>query len=320
VIPAADVSAAFSIQRSGFWARGEGGDMGWTRQQLNTAAPLLKAAIGHAARTPWRQALRRRGIDVTATTSTKSCVVIAPHPDDETLGCGISIQRRRAAGSFVTVVVATDGALSPLPLPVEELVQRRRHEATRACAVLGVDAEHVIFLDLPDGGLQDNVDALATRLAEIMAQQSPDQILAPVSCEGHQDHDAANRAIRCLVDSGRTNAEVLEYPIWLWGHWPWTRVPGRTRLSPRRLLVDPVERLLEVRPLRIDAVGYRTGQRAALAEYTSQVADESTGRAMLPAWLLRALSGRYELLFPYGSLRHLDSRSSEPSGAPHRPW
>jgi LmbE family N-acetylglucosaminyl deacetylase len=281
--------------------------VGLTRRTRLTAL-RAKATVGHAARTPWRSALKRRGVDVTAVTSGKSCVVIAPHPDDETLGCGITILRRRAVDSIVTIVIATDGALSPIPVPTSERAHRRRHEALRACAVLGVDADRVVFLDFPDGGLMANVGELARLLNRIVREQAPDQILVPVSCDGHEDHNAANQAVRHLVEDGQTQAEVLEYPIWLWGHWPWTGGAMPSLLSPRRLFLYPFERFREVRPLLVDATGYRSKQRAALGEYASQMKDGLNGQALLPSWLLKALSGRYELFFSYGSLRHLNAR------------
>jgi len=48
--------------------------------------------------------------DVTAGTSLRSMLVVAPHPDDETLGCGARIILSRRQGSRVKLLVATDGA------------------------------------------------------------------------------------------------------------------------------------------------------------------------------------------------------------------
>jgi GlcNAc-PI de-N-acetylase len=61
-----------------------------------------------------RSLLRHLGTDVTHSAARRSCVVIAPHPDDETLGAGATIMRKVDAGTPVHVVVATDGSKSPV--------------------------------------------------------------------------------------------------------------------------------------------------------------------------------------------------------------
>ena len=53
-----------------------------------------------------RQLLLSRAEDMTPETATRSCLVLAPHPDDETLGCGATIMRKLAAGTSVQIVIA----------------------------------------------------------------------------------------------------------------------------------------------------------------------------------------------------------------------
>ena len=70
-------------------------------------------AVAHAVRPPavrlWRRELQRRAVDETLGAAGRSCLVLAPHPDDETLGVGALIARKRAAGTRVRVLVVTDG-------------------------------------------------------------------------------------------------------------------------------------------------------------------------------------------------------------------
>src|SRR5271157_4034878 len=53
-----------------------------------------------------RPLLLARATDMTAQTTTRSCLILAPHPDDETLGCGATIMRKLSSGSSVQVVIA----------------------------------------------------------------------------------------------------------------------------------------------------------------------------------------------------------------------
>jgi len=92
-------------------------------------------------------------------------LVVAPHPDDETLGVGGLIQRVHATGGIVKVVYLTDGEGYPEGVQVEDHVEspsasdyrgygrRRRHEALAALHTLGLDAASATFLRFPDGGL-----------------------------------------------------------------------------------------------------------------------------------------------------------------------
>src|SRR5829696_1206258 len=73
----------------------------------------LLATAAHRAETPlaaaWRWTTRITARDETAAVAARGCLVIAPHPDDETLGCGATIARKRAAGTPVRVVIVADG-------------------------------------------------------------------------------------------------------------------------------------------------------------------------------------------------------------------
>ena len=82
-------------------------------------------------------------------------LVVAPHPDDEVIGCGGLIAQTLARGGEVTVCVVSDGRAShpgSRAYPPEKLVAKRRSESRGALAHLGVESDRVHFLDLPDGG------------------------------------------------------------------------------------------------------------------------------------------------------------------------
>ncbi len=115
-------------------------------------------------------------------------LVLAPHPDDEVIGCGglvaLHLRERRA----VRVVVATDGAQAGA-------ADVRQQESRRALDVLGDGAE-LAFLGFPDRGLDDSI---APKLREELLAFRPDLILVPAPIEIHPDHLALARVFCELV-------------------------------------------------------------------------------------------------------------------------
>jgi len=259
------------------------------------------------ARSAYRRAWMRRGRDITRAMTRASCLVVAPHADDETLGCGVSIMRKREAGTQVTVVIVTDGAAAePAYLPPAELVALRKEEARRAGSRLGLRPTDLRFLDVPDSKVGEHVEEVADRLAELIKTLGPEQLLIPMSCEGHPDHDATNAAAIEAVKRAGFDGQVLEYGVWLWTHWPWTRGYGTEGYTARRLLRDPMDRIREVRPLLVGAQGYRSRQAYALAAHSSQVSGPRAAGASLPKSLLAATHGQFELYVEAGALSHLN--------------
>jgi LmbE family N-acetylglucosaminyl deacetylase len=143
-------------------------------------------------------------------------LVVAAHPDDESLGAGGLIHQAGRCGARVSVVVATDGEGShpaSTSHPPGVLAGRRRAEALAAAAELG-DHVTVHALALPDGGLDTAEEALATALAEVGA--AADLVVTPWVGDRHPDHAAAARAGAQLA--ARLGVPHLAYPVWMW-HW-----------------------------------------------------------------------------------------------------
>jgi LmbE family N-acetylglucosaminyl deacetylase/SAM-dependent methyltransferase len=152
-------------------------------------------------------------------------IVVAAHPDDETLGAAGLIQRIRSTGGRITVIVATDGEQSHPQSPTHtprQLAARRRGEAVAAVASLTGDAP-MHFLGIPDGAVREHRDRLTTALTEIVqnlgiSHQQASQVLvaAPWSGDGHRDHRVTAEVVAEI--SGRRGFRHVGYPIWLW-HW-----------------------------------------------------------------------------------------------------
>lgn len=147
----------------------------------------------------------------------KSVLVLAPHPDDESLGCGGTIRLLTQAGTLVDVVYLTrgeNGLNSPLvePLSVHaELAATREAEARAACDVLGV--RDVEFLNGIDGGLV-NQPHLAHPLAGMMTERRYHRVFCPWHGEAHPDHLATFRLLQRAVREAQLGPSVWLYEVW----------------------------------------------------------------------------------------------------------
>ena len=120
----------------------------------------------------------------------KNVLVLAPHPDDDIIGCGGTLRIYRQAGTEVTVVYMTDGRKGSFgTYDEEDLVLLRKDEAKRAAGIIGID--RLIFLDGKDSELSSTVDALK-KMSDILNDLKPDAVFLPFLLDNHPDHMATN--------------------------------------------------------------------------------------------------------------------------------
>jgi len=127
-------------------------------------------------------------------------LVLAPHPDDEVLGCGGTVGRHVAAGDRVDVLVATRGAPELYP---DEAVALVRDEARQAHRLLGID--QTTFFDFPAPAL-DTIPRyqIASAIAAVLRERAIHTLYIPHHGDIHSDHfhlyHAALVAARPLPD------------------------------------------------------------------------------------------------------------------------
>lgn len=181
-------------------------------------------------------------------------VVVAAHPDDETLGAGGLLHRLSAAGRPAEVVVVTDGAGSHPGSPTltpSDLARRRVDEVTAAVALLS-PGSMVRLLGFPDGSVREDRASVTRALRDVIGAEPVAAVVGPWRGDGHRDHRVTGEICAELADEW--GARLLEYPIWLW-HWaepvhtdvPWDRL--------RALLLDDAD---------------VTAKRRALARHVTQ--------------------------------------------------
>ncbi|MBF4635595.1 bifunctional PIG-L family deacetylase/class I SAM-dependent methyltransferase [Agreia pratensis] len=158
-------------------------------------------------------------------------VVVAAHPDDETLGAGGLIAAAHAARIPVAVIVATAGERShpeSTTVTPERLTVIRRAEVVGAIDALAPGAS-IQLLGLPDGELRQHGDSLTSAVRAAIGDHSGVLVASPWRGDGHPDHTvAANAAAMAAEAAGAT---LVEYPIWGWHwaepsspQWPWERL------------------------------------------------------------------------------------------------
>jgi N-acetylglucosamine malate deacetylase 1 len=112
-------------------------------------------------------------------------LVVAPHPDDDILGCGGSIAKHIKNGHTVSIVYMTSGDAGSLEYSKEDLVRIREQEATNAEHMLGVTNLH--FLRNFDGWLSHDQKTVI-QLIELIRQEQPDIVYVPHHADAHNDH------------------------------------------------------------------------------------------------------------------------------------
>lgn len=197
-------------------------------------------------------------------------LVVAPHPDDETIATGLLLQQVRAVGGEVQILLLTAGDNNPWPqrwlerrllirAPDRQRWGRRRHaEVLQALKVLDVPWQSLHTLDLPDMGITDCLlrpgSAAVDAVAAVIGQFRPTLIAAPALTDLHPDHGAAHVLVRQALSRQRHPPPVLTY-----------LVHGRT---------------LGVSSVEIGgSIEQRSNKRAALMAHQSQLA--LSGRRML---------------------------------------
>ncbi len=209
-------------------------------------------------------------------------LVIAPHPDDEVLGCGGLLQLLAAQGRAAVLVAVTDGTGShpgSTLWPEQRLAEARPAETMAALRVMDVPGLAIHRLGIPDGAIAAHEQQLQHRLESLV--QPGDTLCATWQLDGHPDHEATGRAAAAAALA--RGATSIEMPVWGW-HWA---APDDPRLPWQRAV------RLAIPPQMVER------KRAALACFASQVEpDASTGKAaIVPPSASARLLNDFEVFF-----------------------
>jgi LmbE family N-acetylglucosaminyl deacetylase len=191
-------------------------------------------------------------------------LVVAPHPDDESLGCGGAIALLADAGIPVRVLVVTDGTRShpnSRRFPAPALRALREQETHAALACLGLGPASAFFLGLgdcavPAPGEPGFAEAL-DRCGTLIGQFRPASVLLPWRRDPHCDHRATWQLLMNALAGYAPRPRLLEYPIWVWALAEAGDAPEAGETSAWRLTID----------------GVAARKQAAIAAHRSQTTD-----------------------------------------------
>lgn len=206
-------------------------------------------------------------------------LVVAPHPDDETLGCAGAIGLLTERGYTVNILVVSDGTQShpnSRQYPATALRDLRESETRCAMALLGVEPSHITFLQLPDGAIPnaDSPDfpAVVNECHVYLKSVNPKVVFLPWRADPHPDHRAAWQIISAGLQQAMLSPKVMEYPIWDWD------------LEQRQLLNQDF-----YHSWRLDISEVVALKHQAIAAYRSQITnlidDDPTGFRLTPEML-----------------------------------
>ncbi|TFD51646.1 methyltransferase domain-containing protein [Cryobacterium sp. Hh11] len=226
-------------------------------------------------------------------------VVIAAHPDDESLGVGGLIAHVAGLDVPIVVIVLSNGEASHPNSPTHDqarLAQIRRIEVTDALAHLAPNAQ-VHLLELPDGKLTEHIDLAAGAIIEAIGDVGASTwVVAPWRADGHPDHAAASAAADRAARE--RSARLFEYPIWAW-HWSNPDAPVWSDSAVRVFDLLPTERKAKARALAL--------HRSQVGPLSDSFGDE----AILPAGFQEHFTRTFETL--------IEVTVKKSGGAPARP-
>ena len=194
-------------------------------------------------------------------------LILAPHADDETLGCGGLIAELCERGRPPLVLIVTDGTGShpnSRAWPPARLRDLREREAAAATAHLGLPAGNIAFMRLRDTKAPcagPEFEQACAAIAEHAA--GCDTLLAPWAGDPHCDHEAVAMMARSVAR--RSGLRLLSYPVWGWLIAPETEIAAETPAAGFRL--DITRHL----PRKTHAI------RLHASQYADLIDDDPTG-------------------------------------------
>lgn len=188
-------------------------------------------------------------------------LIIAPHPDDETLGAGGLIVNLRKRGIEVTVAAVTDGENAYGGMLGLGSIRRREQE--EALQILGVSPEHIIRLGLPDRCVSEYEAELVDRILPLTDAEC--HLIASWTGDFHPDHEACGRAAKEV--SRQTGANLSFYFFWTWHR-------GAPEILKR----------LPLRRLPLDSPAIRSKAEAVRCHHFQL--EHPSGEPILPDYLL----------------------------------
>ncbi len=178
--------------------------------------------------------------------SEKSILVLAPHPDDDVLGCGGTLAIYQKNGAKITIVYMTDGRKGNPKYDENALVLQRRKEAGEAAAIVGIDT--LRFLDNRDGELFPSPKTI-NQLSDVLNEVKPGAVFLPFLLDKHADHMATNDILIKASLKYKTAFTCYGYEIWTPITAPNFLVNVTEHIGVKRLAIEQHRSQIEMCPI-----------------------------------------------------------------------
>lgn len=151
----------------------------------------------------------------------RKTVIIAPHPDDEVIGCAGLIQTLVERGTPPHVIILTGGEGSRrgcCSTSAEVIIVARHQFTLKAATTLGLPESHIHCLSYPDGGVAMEHPE-TERLQVLLSELAPQSVFVPHRGEGWSDHLQAAEITKHLLKG--QDVSIYEYCVWMWYYNVW---------------------------------------------------------------------------------------------------
>lgn len=209
----------------------------------------------------------------------ENTVIIAPHPDDEVIGCAGLIQALVERGTPPHVIILTGGEGSHrgcCDISADEIIEARHQLTIKVAKTLGLQLSNIHYLEYPDGNIAF-AHAETEKLKTLLHQLSPNAIFVPHNGEGWSDHVRVAGIIKKLIKQHLV--DVYEYCVWMWYYNVWN-------------LDYPNARILKMTPAQ------HQRKLQAIEQYVTPLAPcGKPWSGVLPKAFLKAARWKRELYF-----------------------
>jgi LmbE family N-acetylglucosaminyl deacetylase len=143
----------------------------------------------------------------------KSVLVVAPHQDDEAIGCGGVLCLQTRSGNAAAIVMLQDGAdgFEATGMNRQQMTEMRNEESRQAAKAAGL-TEPPVFLN--HASLAESVAQAAGQVRAIIAERKVDVVFIPFVLDAHPDHRWANIILAEALKNVSWNVRVLGYEVW----------------------------------------------------------------------------------------------------------